>query len=66
VVTKAVDDFQVVSGQPARVINDTHDLDRCYLSDPRLMEWYREWQDVYGAEPTADQQEAGLKTQRED
>lgn len=44
VVTRSVDDFQIVSGNPAVVIGDTRKLDAKYLKDPQLREWYEEWQ----------------------
>lgn len=44
VVSKNVDDFQIVSGNPAEVIGDTRKLDAKYLKDPQLKEWYEEWQ----------------------
>lgn len=43
-VTKDVADFQIVAGCPANVIGDTRDLDKPYLEDPQLLEWYNEWQ----------------------
>lgn len=36
--------FAIISGNPAEIIGDTRDLDRAYLDDPRLKEWYEEWQ----------------------
>ena len=44
VVTRNVEDFQIVSGNPAVVIGDTRKLDSKYLEDPQLWEWYEEWQ----------------------
>jgi acetyltransferase-like isoleucine patch superfamily enzyme len=44
VVTRSVEDFQIVSGNPAEVIGDTRDLDAKYLADLQLREWYEEWQ----------------------
>lgn len=44
VVSKEVADFQIVSGNPAEVIGDTRKLDKRYLNDPQLLEWYNEWQ----------------------
>jgi acetyltransferase-like isoleucine patch superfamily enzyme len=44
VVSKDVGEFEIVSGNPAEVIGDTRKLDRRYLKDPQLMEWYNEWQ----------------------
>jgi len=45
IVTKNVNDFEIVSGNPAEVIGDTKKLDKRYLKDPQLMEWYNEWQE---------------------
>lgn len=44
VVTRNIEDFQVVSGNPAIVVGDTRKLDAKYLEDPQLREWYEEWQ----------------------
>ena len=44
VVTRTVEDFQIVSGNPAVVTGDTRKLDAKYLKDPQLREWYEEWQ----------------------
>lgn len=44
IVTRDVDDFQIVSGNPAVNIGDTRKLDAKYLNDPQLKEWYEEWQ----------------------
>lgn len=44
VVTRNIEDFQIVSGNPAIVIGDTRKLDAKYLKDPQLREWYEEWQ----------------------
>lgn len=44
IVSKEVADFQIVSGNPAEVIGDTRKLDKRYLNDPQLLEWYNEWQ----------------------
>jgi acetyltransferase-like isoleucine patch superfamily enzyme len=44
VVTRNVEDFQIVSGNPPVVIGDTRKLDAKYLEDPHLREWYEEWQ----------------------
>jgi acetyltransferase-like isoleucine patch superfamily enzyme len=44
IVSKNVDDFQIVSGNPAEVIGDTRRLDKRYLKDPVLRSWYEEWQ----------------------
>lgn len=44
VVTKDVDEYQIVSGYPAKVVGDTRGLDAKYLKDPLLEKWYQEWQ----------------------
>jgi len=44
IVSKNVGDFQIVSGNPAEVIGDTRTLDKRYLKDPTLRNWYEEWQ----------------------
>lgn len=44
IVSKNVNDFEIVSGNPAEVIGDTRKLDKRYLNDPQLLEWYQEWQ----------------------
>lgn len=44
VVVKSVRNFEIVSGNPAEVIGDTRKLDKRYLNDPQLLEWYQEWQ----------------------
>ncbi len=43
VVSKDVAPFEVVAGNPARVIGDTRKLDKPYLDDPQVAELYREW-----------------------
>lgn len=43
-VSKDVDPFQIVSGNPASVAGDTRALDKRYLKDPQLQEWYSAWQ----------------------
>ena len=43
IVNRAVNDFEIVAGNPAKVIGNTKDLDRKYLEDPQLMTWYSEW-----------------------
>lgn len=45
IVSKNVGEFQMVSGNPAEVIGDSRTLDRRYLKDPQLKEWYSEWQE---------------------
>ncbi len=44
IVTRAVKDFEVVSGNPAEVVGDTRVLDKRCLRDPQLQGWYDEWQ----------------------
>lgn len=44
IVSKNVDEYQIVSGNPAKVIGDTRELDKPYLTDPQLQEWYNAWQ----------------------
>lgn len=44
-VTKDVAEYQIVAGCPAKVIGDTRELDKPYLNDPQLLEWYNEWQE---------------------
>lgn len=44
IVTEDVGEFEIVSGNPAEVIGDTRRLDKHYLKDPQLIEWYNEWQ----------------------
>jgi acetyltransferase-like isoleucine patch superfamily enzyme len=44
IVSRNVEDFQIVSGNPATVIGDTRKLDARYLKDPQLKMWYDEWQ----------------------
>ena len=43
-VYKDVADFQIVSGNPAEVVGDTRELDKRYLKDPQIFEWYSAWQ----------------------
>ena len=45
-VSKDVDAFQIVSGNPAQIVGDTRTLDKRYLKDPQLMEWYQAWQEA--------------------
>lgn len=45
-VNRDVGPFEVVSGNPGKVIGDTRRFDKRYLKDPQLMEWYREWQET--------------------
>lgn len=44
-VTKDVEDFEIVGGSPARVLGDARKLDEPYLEDPQLKQWYTEWQE---------------------
>jgi len=44
IVTKNIDRFEIVSGNPAEVIGDTRKLDQRYLDDPQLRSWYNDWQ----------------------
>jgi acetyltransferase-like isoleucine patch superfamily enzyme len=49
VVRRNVGPFEIVSGNPARVIGDTRRFDKRLLResrDPRLAEWYNEWQEA--------------------
>jgi len=43
VVNRNVNDFEVVAGNPAKVIGNTKDIDKPYLADPQLVNWYNEW-----------------------
>jgi acetyltransferase-like isoleucine patch superfamily enzyme len=45
IVSKNVEDFAIVSGNPAEVIGNTKNLDKRYLKDKQLLEWYNEWQE---------------------
>ncbi len=39
-------DFSVIAGQPAKVINDTRNMDEPFLKEyPELLNFYREWTD---------------------
>jgi acetyltransferase-like isoleucine patch superfamily enzyme len=44
IVNKDVGAFEIVSGNPAVVIGDTRKLDKRYLKDLQIGEWYNEWQ----------------------
>ncbi len=44
VVNRNVGAFEIVAGNPAKVIGDTRRLDEKYLIDPQLLNWYEEWQ----------------------
>lgn len=36
--------FEIVAGNPAKVVGDARKLDEKYLNDPQLLAWYEEWQ----------------------
>jgi acetyltransferase-like isoleucine patch superfamily enzyme len=42
-VNRDVQAFEIVSGNPAKVIGSTKDIDSKYLTDPQLLDWYNEW-----------------------
>lgn len=44
IVSKDVGEFEISAGNPAEVIGDTRELDKPYLTDPQLREWYDAWQ----------------------
>lgn len=44
IVKDDVGPFEIVAGNPASVVGNAKDLDKKYLDDPTLMEWYQEWQ----------------------
>jgi acetyltransferase-like isoleucine patch superfamily enzyme len=44
IVASNVGKFEIVAGNPAKVIGDTRRLDEKYLMDPQLLTWYEEWQ----------------------
>lgn len=44
VITKNVNKFEIVSGNPAKVIGDTKKIDKRYLNNPEIKKWYEEWQ----------------------
>ena len=44
IVTRSIGEFEIVSGNPAKVIGNTRSLDKQYLNDPKLLAWYEEWQ----------------------
>jgi acetyltransferase-like isoleucine patch superfamily enzyme len=46
VVNTDVGDFEIVAGNPAKVIGNTKSLDKRYLKDEQLLTWYNEWQKV--------------------
>lgn len=44
IVSKSVEPFSIVSGNPAKVIGDVRDIDKKYLQQkPELRGWYEEW-----------------------
>jgi acetyltransferase-like isoleucine patch superfamily enzyme len=43
-VSQDVPAFSVVAGNPAKARGDTREIDKKYLNDARLSEWYGEWQ----------------------
>jgi acetyltransferase-like isoleucine patch superfamily enzyme len=45
IVSRDVEAYAIVSGNPAKVVGDTRKLDKRYLDDAQLLEWYREWQE---------------------
>jgi acetyltransferase-like isoleucine patch superfamily enzyme len=44
VVNSDVGAFDIIAGNPAKVVGDTRRLDEKYLKDPQLFAWYEEWQ----------------------
>lgn len=44
IVTSDIGEFEIVNGNPAKVIGDTRRLDKRYLKNPQLNDWYEEWQ----------------------
>jgi len=44
IVNKNINDFEIVAGNPAKVIGDTRKIDNKYRQDPQLKVWYSEWQ----------------------
>jgi acetyltransferase-like isoleucine patch superfamily enzyme len=43
IVNRDVNDFEIVAGNPAKVIGNTKEIDKLYLEDPQLLDWYNEW-----------------------
>jgi acetyltransferase-like isoleucine patch superfamily enzyme len=43
IVNRDVNAFDVVAGNPAKVIGNTKAMDDQYLKDPQFMSWYNEW-----------------------
>ncbi len=44
IVKNDVEDFQIVSGNPATLTGTTKSIDAEYLKDPTIKSWYEEWQ----------------------
>ncbi len=44
IVSRDVDEFEIVSGNPAESVGDTRKIDNKYLNDPLISTWYDEWQ----------------------
>lgn len=44
IVNRDIEPYQIVAGNPAKVIGDTRKLDEKYLNDQQLKSWYLEWQ----------------------
>lgn len=44
IVSRDVDEFSVVAGNPAQVVGDSRQLDQKYLDNDQLRQWYEEWQ----------------------
>ena len=44
IVSKDIADFEIVAGNPAKVVGDTRKLDETHLQDDQLLKWYNEWQ----------------------
>lgn len=44
IVARNVSDFMIVSGNPAVIIGDTRKLDKRYIRDLKIREYYEEWQ----------------------
>jgi len=43
IVKEDIKSFQCVAGSPARVVGTTKQMDKSYLSDPKIKKWYDEW-----------------------
>lgn len=50
VVTKDVPPFAVVTGIPAVIAGDVRQKDRAFLDDPKIKQWYDEWQNAFAAD----------------